>query len=193
MRLIVGLGNPGKEYENTRHNAGFKFIDKFAKSQNLDFNKEKFKGLYTEFNYKGEKVILLKPQKYMNLSGEVIVRFKDFFKINLEDILIICDDLDTELGKLKLKYKGSAGGHNGLKNIESNIHSNEYKRIKIGISNNKDHDRIDYVIGKMPKDELNILEKVTDKAPEIIMDYLNLSFDNLMNKYNSMEVIKWLS
>lgn len=190
MRLIVGLGNPGKEYENTRHNAGFKFIDKFAKSQNLDFNKEKFNGLYTEFNYKGEKVILLKPQKYMNLSGEVVIKFKDFFKINLEDILIICDDLDTELGKLKLKYKGSSGGHNGLKNIEFHLHSNEYKRIKIGISNNKGHDRIDYVIGKMPKDELNVLEKVTDKAPEIIMDYLNLSFDNLMNKYNSMEVIK---
>lgn len=190
MKLIVGLGNPGKEYENTRHNAGFKFIDKFAQSQNLNFNKEKFNGLYTEFNYKGEKVILLKPQKYMNLSGEVVIKFKEFFKINLEDILIICDDLDTELGKLKIKYKGSSGGHNGLKNIESHLHSNEYKRIKIGISNNKNHDKIDYVIGKMPKEELNILEKVTDKAPEMILDYLNLSFDNLMNKYNSLEVIK---
>lgn len=190
MKLIVGLGNPGKEYENTRHNAGFKFIDKFAQSQNLNFNKEKFNGLYTEFNYKGEKVILLKPQKYMNLSGEVVIKFKEFFKINLEDIFIICDDLDTELGKLKIKYKGSSGGHNGLKNIESHLHSNEYKRIKIGISNNKDHDKIDYVIGKMPKEELNILEKVTDKAPEMILDYLNLSFDNLMNKYNSLEVIK---
>ena len=190
MKLIVGLGNPGKEYENTRHNAGFKFIDKFAQSQNLNFNKEKFNGLYTEFNYKGEKVILLKPQKYMNLSGEVVIKFKEFFKINLEDILIICDDLDTELGKLKIKYKGSSGGHNGLKNIESHLHSNEYKRIKIGISNNKNHDKIDYVIDKMPKEELNILEKVTDKAPEMILDYLNLSFDNLMNKYNSLEVIK---
>ena len=104
--------------------------------------------------------------------------------------MIICDDLDTELGKLKIKYKGSSGGHNGLKNIESHLHSNEYKRIKIGISNNKNHDKIDYVIGKMPKEELNILEKVTDKAPEMILDYLNLSFDNLMNKYNSLEVIK---
>ena len=191
MKLIVGLGNPGKEYENTRHNAGFKFIDKFAKANNLDFNKEKFNGLYTEFNYKGEKIILLKPQKYMNLSGEVVIKFKDFYKINLEDILIICDDLDTELGKLKLKYKGSSGGHNGLKNIENYLHTKEYKRIKIGISNNKYKDRIDYVIGKMPKDELEILEKVTDNAEKILKDYLELSFDNLMNKYNSMEVIKW--
>ena len=190
MKLIVGLGNPGKEYENTRHNAGFKFIDKFAKANSLDFNKEKFNGLYTEFNYKGEKIILLKPQKYMNLSGEVVIKFKDFYKINLEDILIICDDLDTELGKLKLKYKGSSGGHNGLKNIENHLHTKEYKRIKIGISNNKDKDKIDYVIGKMPKDELDILEKVTDNADKILKDYLELSFDNFMNKYNSMEVIK---
>ena len=190
MKLIVGLGNPGTEYENTRHNAGFKFIDNFAKANNLNFNKEKFNGLYTEFNYKNEKIILLKPQKYMNLSGEVVIKFKEFFKIPLENILIICDDLDTELGKIKIKYKGSSGGHNGLKNIESHLHSNEYKRIKIGISNNKDHDRIDYVIGKMPKHDLEILDKVTAKAPEIINDYLNISFDNLMNKYNSMEVIK---
>lgn len=190
MKLIVGLGNPGKEYENTRHNAGFKFIDKFAKATNLEFNKEKFNGLYTEFNYKGKKVILLKPQKYMNLSGEVVIKFKEFFKINLEDILIICDDLDTELGKIKIKYKGSPGGHNGLKNIENHLHSNEYKRIKIGISSNQDHDRIDYVIGKMPKHDLDILEKVTDIAPQILNDYLNISFDNLMNKYNSKEVIK---
>lgn len=193
MKLIVGLGNPGKTYENTRHNAGFKFIDKFAESQNLNFNKEKFDGIYTEFNYKNEKIILLKPQKYMNLSGEVLIKFKDFYKIDLNDILVICDDLDTPLGKIKLKYKGSSGGHNGLKNIESHLHSNEYKRIKIGISNNKDKDKIDYVIGKMPKEELNILEQVTGKAEEILIDYLNMTFDNLMNKYNSKEVIKWPS
>ena len=193
MKLIVGLGNPGKEYENTRHNAGFKFIDKFAESQNLNFNKEKFNGLYTEFNYKNEKIILLKPQKYMNLSGEVLIKFKEFYKIDLNDILVICDDLDTPLGKIKLKYKGSSGGHKGLKNIESHLHSNEYKRIKIGISNNKAKDKIDYVIGKMPKEELDTLEQVTNKSKEILIDYLNMSFDNLMNKYNSKEVIKWPS
>ena len=110
------------------------------------------------------------------------------FKINLEDILIICDDLDTELGKIKIKYKGSSGGHNGLKNIENHLHSNEYKRIKIGISSNKNHNKIDYVIGKMPKEDLNILEKVTDNAEQILTDFLNISFDNLMNKYNRKEI-----
>lgn len=188
LKLIVGLGNPGKEYENTRHNAGFKFIDKFASSLNLNFNKEKFGGLYTEFNYQNEKIILLKPQKYINLSGEVLIKFKDFYKIDTKDILIICDDLDTELGQIKIKYKGSSGGHNGLKNIEYHLHTVEYKRIKIGISKNS-NDKIDYVIGKMPKEELEKLEKVTDKANEILKDYLNMNFDNLMNKYNKVNLI----
>lgn len=185
MKLIVGLGNPGKEYENTRHNAGFKFIDEYAKSKGLTFNQNKFKGLYTTFINNGEKIILLKPQKYMNLSGEVVRDFVNFFKINIEDILIICDDLDTPLGKIKIKYKGSSGGHNGLKNIEQNLNTNEYKRIKIGISNDKNQDRINYVIGKMPKEDLEKLNEVTSHSPEILNDYLNLKFDNLMNKYNT--------
>ena len=185
MKLIVGLGNPGKEYENTRHNAGFKFIDEYAKSKGLTFNQNKFKGLYTTFINNGEKIILLKPQKYMNLSGEVVRDFVKFFKIKTDDILIICDDLDTPLGKIKIKYKGSSGGHNGLKNIEQNINTNEYKRIKIGISNDKNEDRINYVIGKMPKEDLNKLNEVTSRSPEILEDYLNLKFDNLMNKYNT--------
>lgn len=185
MKLIVGLGNPGKEYEDTRHNAGFKFIDEYAKSKGLTFNQNKFKGLYTTFINNGEKIILLKPQKYMNLSGEVVRDFVKFFKIKRDDILIICDDLDTPLGKIKIKYKGSSGGHNGLKNIEQNLNTNEYKRIKIGISNDKNEDRINYVIGKMPKEDLNKLNEVTSRSPEILEDYLNLKFDNLMNKYNT--------
>ena len=110
------------------------------------------------------------------------------FKIDTKDILIICDDLDTELGQIKIKYKGSSGGHNGLKNIEYHLHTVEYKRIKIGISKNS-NDKIDYVIGKMPKEELEKLEKVTDKANEILKDYLNMNFDNLMNKYNKVNLI----
>lgn len=184
MKLIVGLGNPGKEYENTRHNAGFRFLDTYASKNNLIFNKEKFSGLYTDFIYKGEKVILLKPQKFMNLSGEVVKDFVNFFKININDILIITDDLDTEAGNIKLKYKGSSGGHNGLKNIENHLKTNEYKRVKIGISNKKDKDKIDYVIGKISKQELDQINKVNELAPSLIDDYLNLTFDNLMNKYN---------
>ena len=193
MKLIVGLGNPGKEYENTRHNAGFRFIDEYAKKNNLTFSKEKFKGLYTEFQKNNEKVILLKPQKYMNLSGEVVKQFINFFKIKIEDILIIVDDLDTEIGHLKLKYKGSSAGHNGLKNIEQNIKSKEYKRVKIGISNNKNKDKIDYVIGKVSKEELNKMNSVNKYSKELIDDFLTMNFDNVMNKYNSKDFENELS
>lgn len=185
MKLIVGLGNPGKEYENTRHNAGFRFIDSYAKAKNLSFNKEKFNGLYTDFLHNGEKIILLKPQKYMNLSGEVIKAYLDFFKIEVNSLLIIVDDLDTEVGKIKLRYKGSSGGHNGLKNIENHLKTQDYKRLKIGISNDKNKDSIDYVIGKVPVDELNLMNSVNKKAESLIDDFLSMNFDNVMNKYNS--------
>lgn len=184
MKLIVGLGNPGKEYENTRHNMGFITIDRFAKKNNVNIDKNKFDGLYTELKINNEKVILLKPQKYINLSGEVIKKYIDFYKIDINDILIISDDLDQPIGKYKLRYKGSSGGHNGLKNIELHLHTNEYKRIKIGISNNKDMDTKDYVLGKLNKETLDIINPVIDKVQDILEDYFSLSFDNLMNKYN---------
>lgn len=192
MKLIVGLGNPGKKYENTRHNAGYRFIDEYAKTKNLEINKEKFNGRYVTFNKNNEKVILLKPEKYMNLSGEVIKEFIDYFKINIEDILIISDDLDTEVGKIKLKYKGSSGGHNGLKNIEENLKTNEYKRLKIGISNNKDKDKIDYVIGKIEKEELEKLNEVNKLAKDVIDDFIDLDFDIVMNKYNKRGKQEWV-
>ena len=187
MKLIVGLGNPGKEYENTRHNAGFRFIDAYANSKKIEINKEKYKGLYTIIKHKEEKIILLKPQKYMNLSGEVVRDFMNFYKIEPKDILVIVDDLDTNIGQLKLKYKGSSGGHNGLKNIEKCINTNEYKRVKIGISNNKNQDKIDYVIGKVEKQELDKMNSVNKYAKELIEDYLTMNFDNVMNKYNSKD------
>ena len=184
MKLIVGLGNPGKEYENTRHNMGFMAIDKFALNHNVKIDKAKFGGLYTDLTIKGEKVILLKPQEYINLSGEVIKKYVDFYKIDVNDILIISDDLDQDIGKLKLKYKGSSGGHNGLKNIELHLHTNEYKRIKIGISNDKSVNTKDYVLGKISKENKKVLDDITDKVIDILNDYFILSFDNLMNKYN---------
>ncbi len=184
MKLIVGLGNPGKEYDNTRHNVGFQTIDKFASSLGVFLNKSKFNGLYTEAIIKNEKVILLKPQSYINLSGEVIRRFVDFYKISLDDILIINDDLDLPLGNFKLKKKGSSGGHNGLKNIELHLGTQEYKRIKIGISNNKNIDTKDYVLGKTSQIERQKLNEVTDIVLNVLNDYFVMSFDQLMSKYN---------
>lgn len=184
MKLIVGLGNPGREYVNTRHNVGFMVIDEIAKFLNVEFNKNKFSGNYAEASYEGEKYILLKPGKYMNLSGEVVRDFVNFYKINIEDILIIYDDLDTEIGTYRLRYQGGSGGHNGIKNIELHLHTKIYNRIKLGISNNKKIDTKDYVLGKFNSDDMNTLNNIFKVMIDIFKDYNKMSFDNLMNKYN---------
>lgn len=184
MKLIVGLGNPGKEYENTRHNIGFMVLDKYANKNGLSFQKEKFNGLYLDFQVNGEKVILLKPLSYMNLSGEVVRKFVDFFKIEIEDILIINDDLDLQIGTFKLKPMGSSGGHNGLKNIELHLSTKNYKRLKIGISNNKMLDTKDYVLGKFTSLEQEQLNTVLDTSLSIVDDFIKINFDLLMNRYN---------
>ena len=184
MKLIVGLGNKGKEYDKTRHNVGFMAIDFLASIHNLTFDKEKFGGLYTSYFDNDEKIILLKPQKYMNLSGEVVRDFVDYFKIDVDDIFIIHDDLDLPVGKYKLRPSGKSGGHKGLKNIEQHLHTNKYKRMKIGISNNKEIDTKDYVLGKIKNEDLEIINDIIEKVPNIVNDFLNMSFDELMNKYN---------
>ena len=184
MKLIVGLGNPGKEYENTRHNIGFMVLDRFVDKHNISNEKKKFSGIYYEFNLNNEKYILLKPQKYMNLSGEVVRDFVNFFKIDISDILVISDDLDMECGKIKLKLTGSCGGHNGLRNIEEHLNTKDYKRLKIGIANNKLMDTKDYVLGKFTKEEKELLEESIEKGTKIIEEFSTVKFDNIMNKYN---------
>lgn len=184
MKLIVGLGNPGKEYENTRHNIGFQTIDRYANKLGISIMKSKFNGLFSETLINGEKVVLLKPQSYINLSGEVIRKFVDFYKISISDILIIHDDLDLAVGTYKIKKKGSSGGHNGLKNIELHLGTQEYKRIKIGISNNKNMDTKDYVLGKLSKEEEEKLNDVKNTVLNILDDYFKVSFEELMSKYN---------
>ena len=182
MKLIVGLGNKGNEYNNTRHNVGFMVVDNYINKNNLTL-KSKLDGLYAETIINGEKVIFLKPQNYINLSGDVINKYIKYFKIDIKDILIIHDDMDLEIGTFKLRYKGGSAGHNGLKNIEANLKTNGYKRIKIGISKNN-IDKIDYVLGKFSSTELSKLNKVIDITYNIIEDFTYLSFENLMNKYN---------
>lgn len=184
MKLVVGLGNPGKEYVNTRHNIGFDVIDLYMKKNNIDLVKEKFQGLYTQTNINGEKVIFLKPQKYMNLSGEVVKKYVDFFKINVNDILIIHDDLDQDVGKIKLKQNSSSGGHNGIKDIEKNLGTKEYKRLKIGISNNKNIDTKNFVLGKFSSEERNLIDNALKISISILDDFFNMNFNELMNKYN---------
>ena len=185
MKLIVGLGNPGKEYENTRHNIGFMFLDDYCNQIGLSVDKKKFNGLYAKTKIQGEDVIFLKPQSYMNLSGEVVFAFVNYFKIDVSDILIIHDDLDLYLGNYRLKQKGSAGGHRGLLNIEHYLQTNQYKRLKIGISNNKNIDTKDYVLGKFSKEEQTVLNSIKPVVHEIINGFFTENFSNLMSKYNS--------
>ena len=184
MKLIVGLGNPGKEYESTRHNVGFMFIDKLLDHYNCENTKNKLGGLYSETIINGEKIIFLKPQEYINLSGIVIRKYVDYFKINVDDILVVNDDLDLSVGRIKIKSSGSSGGHNGLKNIELHLGTRDYKRLKIGISNDKMIDTKDYVLSKINKEDMDIINNIIDSSYKILEDYLNMSFSDLMTKYN---------
>lgn len=184
MKLIVGLGNPGKKYENTRHNIGFIFLDHYCDAKGISIDKSKFNGLYGKTNLYGEDVIFLKPQSFMNLSGGVVFQFVNYFKIKISDILVINDDLDLFFGNFRLKQKGSSGGHNGLKDIEHYLQTDKYKRLKIGISNNKSIDTKDYVLGKFSKEEEKVLEKLKEIVNNILDDFLQEDFNVLMSKYN---------
>lgn len=185
MKLIVGLGNPGLEYINTRHNIGFSLLDYIASLKQLSFNKEKFNAKFLEYNYNGEKVIFIKPLSYMNLSGFVVKKFVDFYKISLRDILVIQDDLDMSFAKIKFVFNSSSGGHNGIKDIEKNLGSKEYTRLKIGISNDKLMDTKDYVLGKFNDEELKNLDEVYKKLGNVVDDFCDLSLELLMSKYNN--------
>ena len=185
MKLIVGLGNPGKNYEKTRHNCGYNAINFYAEKNNLTF-KKKFNADYTETTINNEKVLLVKPLTFMNLSGNAVIEFVNFYKIKNEDILIIYDDKNFEVGTFKIKRKGSDGGHNGIKNIISVLHTENIARIKIGISNNNG-DLIDYVLGNFSKKDQEKLSQMYPIINEIIDDFCILTIDELMNKYNGLK------
>ena len=184
MKLIVGLGNPGREYEGTRHNCGFMVIDKLAEKLNVSVDQNKFKGLYVKFKYHGEDVILLKPQTYMNLSGESVSTLMQFFKIEIEDLLVIYDDLDMPVGKLRLRKTGSTGGHNGIKNIIAHLNSQDFKRIRVGIDRHKYMKVVDYVLSRFTKEETDAINQGIENAVNAIIDYLDHGFDYIMNRYN---------
>lgn len=185
MKLIVGLGNPGIEYEKTRHNVGYMFLDYITKNSNFELNK-KFKAFQYENNFNGEKLLFIKPITFMNNSGESVVKYVNYYKIQPEDILIIQDDLDMPIGKYKLMYNHGDGGHNGIKNIILNLNSREFLRLKIGISK-ATIDTKDYVLGKFSKKEFTELNNTFDKLNNFIQDYVSLNRDLLMGKYNAKE------
>lgn len=184
MKLIIGLGNPGKEYEKTRHNTGFMVLDKVAEKLDVHIDQNKFNGLYVKLKYKGEDVILLKPQTFMNLSGESVRKVMDFFKINVDDILVIYDDMDMPVGKLRLRQNGSAGGHNGIKNIILHTGSQQFCRIRVGIGRHPYMKVVDYVLSRFTKEETPAITQGIEDASDAVLDMLNHGFVYAMNKYN---------
>ena len=185
MYLIIGLGNPEEEYSKTRHNMGFNAINKIAEQYGIKVNKSKFQGLYESAIIEGQKVMLIKPQTYMNLSGECIKQFVDFYKIPNEDILVIYDDMDIEPGKIKIRKKGGAGGHNGMKSIIKMLGTEEFARIRTGIGRPKHNgDDINYVIGAIPEEEIPKLQDGVEKAKEAVIEILKNGIDSAMNKLN---------
>jgi len=182
MKLIVGLGNPGKEYENTRHNIGFMVLNYFPGN---NFEQEKFNALYLKQKINGEDVIFIKPLTYMNLSGEAVYKYASYFKISHEDILIIQDDLDLPTAKYKLKYRSSSGGHNGIKSIINALKTDEIPRLKIGISNNKLIDTKDYVLNKFTKEEMEAFNNIMPKIKEIIECFISHGINETMSRFNS--------
>ena len=185
MYLIVGLGNPEEEYSKTRHNMGFDVINQIANKYEIEMARSKFNGIYGSGMIEGEKVILLKPQTFMNLSGQCIKPFVDFYKIPLENVLVIYDDMDVEVGKIKVRKKGVPGTHNGAKSVVHELLSEEFPRIRVGIGKPIDeYDAIDYVIGKLEDETYQQLEKGIDQAVNATIDYLKNGIDYAMNYYN---------
>lgn len=186
MYIIVGLGNPGKQYEHTRHNVGFDTIDVLAERYRISVDAKKYKALYGKGMIEGNKVILAKPQTYMNLSGESVRELIDFYKIDeAEELIVIYDDINLEPGQLRLRAKGSAGGHNGIKNIIAHLGGQEFKRIKVGVGEKpKGYDLADYVLSRFSKEERQrvdaSLERAADAAVKIITD----DMASAMNEYN---------
>ena len=184
MYIIVGLGNPGKQYENTRHNMGFLAVDLLAEKYNIDVNKIKFKALVGEGRIAGQKVLLVKPQTYMNLSGEAVRQAMDFYKIVPEELIVIYDDIDIPTGTFRIRKKGSPGTHNGMRNIFQHIQTNDFPRIRVGIGSGKKENLIGYVTGGISKSEQEILADVLKSSADAAACIIEKGIDKAMNEYN---------
>ena len=186
MYLIVGLGNPGKEYAGTRHNIGFEAVDYIADKYNIELNRIKFKGIFGEGMINGKKVILLKPTTYMNLSGESIREVVNFYKISNEDIIVIYDDISLEVGRLRIREKGSHGGHNGIKSIIANLSTDVFPRVKIGVGGPKG-DLVSHVLGKFSNSEIEILRETIIATSEAVSTMITKDTKEAMNKFNGFK------
>ncbi|MCQ3035791.1 MAG: aminoacyl-tRNA hydrolase [Bacilli bacterium] len=183
MKLIVGLGNPGKEYENTRHNCGFRVLDEFSNLSHIEISREGFKGLYGKGVVGDEDVILLKPQTYMNLSGESVRELMTFFKIKVEDILVVYDDMAIRPGVIRIRPEGSSGGQKGIQNIIDNLKTDKIKRIRVGIGE-PDHSGVDWVLGKPKGDEAIAISQAELRACKAIKEFIVKDIASATQKFN---------
>lgn len=184
MFVIAGLGNPGKKYEKTRHNMGFLVIDKLAEKNDIKVNKIKHKSLVGDGFISDRKSLLVKPQTYMNLSGEALREVMDYYNVDIEDLIVIYDDFDIELGSIRIRKKGSAGSHNGMKSIIYQLQSQDFPRIRIGIGKSGSADWKDFVLGKLGKEEQKMIDDAVEKAADAVMCILEKGIDKAMNEYN---------
>ena len=186
MYLVVGLGNQETEYDNTRHNMGFKVIDRIAKDCDIKISQSKFKGLYTSEQINGEKVIFLKPQTYMNASGESVIEFKNFYKIPNENIIVVYDDIDLKPGTIRIRKSGGPGTHNGMKSVVNCLNTENFIRVRVGIGTPEyKNDLINYVIGAISKEDEKPLEEGINEAAKAVLEILKSGIDIAMNKYNT--------
>ena len=186
MYIIAGLGNPGKQYEHTRHNVGFDTLDKLAEKYHISIDNQKHKAVCGSGYIEGQKVILVKPQTYMNLSGESLREIIDFYKLDpAEELIVIYDDIDLDPGQLRIRKKGSAGGHNGIKHIIQQLGTQNFVRIKVGVgAKPKGWDLADYVLGRFDKDDRVLVEEAQERACKAVELILTDSVDAAMNEYN---------
>ena len=183
MYIIAGLGNPGKKYENTRHNIGFITLDFLAERHDIKINKIKHKALVGEGRISGQKVLLVKPQTYMNLSGESLREVMDYYKVDIEDMIVIYDDIDLPAGAVRIRKKGSAGTHNGMRSIVQHL-GTDFPRIRMGIGNDRKGDLADFVLGGFSKEDKEVLEPAVERAALAVECYVDEGIEKAMNKYN---------
>ena len=185
MKAIIGLGNPGMKYAGTRHNIGFDAVTAIADKYNLSINNKKFKGVYADGHIAGEKVLLVQQQTFMNLSGECVREVADFYKLNPDEIIIICDDINLDVGRLRIRKKVSAGGHNGLKNIIAHLGTEEFPRIRVGVGEKTEGwDLADYVLARFDKDSEPVIREALANVVGAVETWISEGIDAAMNRFN---------
>lgn len=184
MHVVVGLGNPGKRYANTRHNVGFMVIDMLAESPHADNFRDRFQAEVAELNEDGEKILLVKPQTFMNLSGQSVRQVVDFYQVDMDHLLVVCDDINLPLGKLRFRAKGTHGGHNGLRDIQNHLGTTEYPRLRVGVGEPAEDDTVDHVLGRFRSSEREIMSETLQVAVQAVARWWKNGIQDCMNEYN---------